>query len=184
MERRELITWLNQHPEDVHGQPEAAVRKCEEEVAEHTEEEAWLHARDIAEERNLYWQTAWGAHASEKFVAREVCQELAAELKRKEPVPEDGHEGTYVDEDVLTALEPEARSIVLEYVHDLARGEEHRAWLEVLRFTRERGRSLARDDSYSSDLTFDGTHSYAETAARVMDVLAHDFERRAHTKPR
>ena len=113
-----------------------------------------------------------------------MCQELAAELKRNEPVPEEGHGGDYVDEDVLMALEPEARAIVLEYVHDLARGEEHRAWLDVLRFTRERGRALARDDSFSSDLTFEGTHSYAETAARVMDVLAHDFEHQAHSRSR
>lgn len=184
MERRQLIDWLIRHPEAVHGQPEAVVRRCELEVKEHTEEEAWLHARDIAEERNLYWQNAWGAHASERFVAREVCRELAAKLKRSEPVPEDGQESHYVDEDVLAALEPGAQSVILDYVHDLARGEEHRAWLEVLRFTRERGRALARDEGYSSNSRFDATHSYAETAARVMDVLAHDFEQRAHTRSR
>ena len=54
--------------------------------------------------------------------------------------------------------------------------------MEVLRFTRERGRTLARDEGLSSDLSFDGTHSYSETAARVMDILAGDFQRHSQAR--
>ena len=92
----------------------------------------------------------------------------------------EGHEGDYVDDDVLSVLDPEARTIMLDYAHGLARGEEHDAWIEVMRFTRERGRTLAREEGFSTDVSFSGSHSYSETAARVMDILASDFQRRAH----
>ena len=113
-------------------------------------------------------------------MAREVCKELASELKHLEPTPAEGDEGAYVDEDVLGILEPEARAVILDYVHDLARGEEHQAWMEVLRFTRERSRTMARDEGLSSDLGYERTHSYAEIAARVTEILTHDYQRRSH----
>ena len=181
MERSEVLDWLTRHTEQVHDTPERVLSRCEIEVKEHAQEDAWLHARDIAEEHNHYWRDASGAHASEAFVAQEVCRELADEFKRSEPVPVEGHEGAYVGEGVLSVLDPEARTVLLGYVHDLARGEEHQAWLEVVHFTRERGRTLARDEGLSSDVSFEGTHSYSETAARVMDILADDFQRHAQT---
>jgi len=79
-------------------------------------------------------------------------------------------------------LDPEARSIIFEYVHDLALGEEHQAWKEIMRFTRKRGRALAREEHLSSELSFDGIHAYSETAVRVMGVLARDFQHHARTQ--
>jgi hypothetical protein len=184
MERNEVLDWLVHHTQHVHDIPERVLSRCEVEVKEHAHEDAWLHARDIAEEHNQYWRDSWGAHASEEFVAREVCKDLADEFKRSEPTPLEGHEGAYVDDDVLSVLDPKARTVMLDYVHDLARGEEHNAWIEVMRFTRERGRTLAREEGLSTDVSFSGSHSYSETAARVMDILANDFQRRAHPKQR
>jgi hypothetical protein len=84
-----------------------------------------------------------------------------------------------VDDDVLSVLDPEARTIIFEYVHDLALGEERRVWKEIVRFTRKRGRTLVREEHLSSDLSFDGTNVYSETAVRVMGILARDFQRHA-----
>jgi hypothetical protein len=179
MERSEVLDWLIRHTEHIHDIPERVLSRCEAEVRQHAQEDAWLHARDIAEEHHQDWRRFWGAYASEAYVARDVCSGLADELKRNEPIPADGHESDFVDEDVLGVLDPEARSVILDYVHDLARGEEHRAWQEIVRFTRKRGRTLARDEHLSSDRSFDEVHAYSETAARVMGILARDFQRRA-----
>jgi hypothetical protein len=179
MERSEVLDWLIQHTDHIHDIPERLLSRCETEVKQHAQEDAWLHARDIAEEHNQHWHHFWGAYASETYVAREVCRDLAYEFKRNEPAPAEGHESDFVDEDVLGVLDPEARTIVLEYVHDLARGEEHRAWKEIMRFTRKRGRTLAREEHLSSDLGFDGIHTYSETAGRVMGILARDFKHHA-----
>ncbi len=182
MERTEVLDWLVRHKEHVQDIPERVLSRCELEVRKHAQEDAWLHARDIAEAHNRSWPHFWGAYASETYVARDVCRALADELERNEPVPLEGCERNFVDEDVLAVLDSEARSIVLEYVHDLARGEEHAAWKEIMRFTRKRGRSLARDEHLSSDLHLDGIHAYSETALRVIDILARDFRDHARVQ--
>ncbi len=182
MKRSEVLDWLIQHTEHIHDIPEQVLSRCDTEVRKHAQEDAWLHARDIAEEHNQHWRHSWGAHASETFVAREICRGLADEFRRNEPIPAEGHESAFVDEDVLGVLDPEARTIILEYVHDLARGEEHRAWKEIMRFTRKRGRTLSREEHLSSDRSFEGTHAYSETAARIMGILARDFQHHARAQ--
>ncbi len=182
MDRTQVLDWFTNHPAAVHDAPEAVLKRCEHEVRQHAVENAWRHAHDIAMHRSDYWHDHWGAHASESFVAREVCRVLATDLVAREPVPQDGHDDEFVDGDVLCVLEADAREILLQYVHDLALGEEHRAWEDVLRFTRERGRALAGDEKFSSALTFERTHCYGETAARVMEILARDFAHHARTR--
>ena len=179
MERSEVLDWLIQHTEHIHDIPERLLSRCETEVKQHAQEDAWLHARDIAEEHNQHWPHHWGAYASEAYVAREACRGLAEEFKHNEPAPVEGHESDFVDDDVLSVLDPEARTIIFEYVHDLALGEERRVWKEIVRFTRKRGRTLAREENLSSELSFDGTNVYSETAVRVMGFLASDFQRHA-----
>jgi hypothetical protein len=179
MERNEVLDWLTRHTEHIHDTPEQLLSRCETEVRQHAQEDAWLHARDIAEQHSHYWRHFWGAHASEAYVAREACRGLAEEFKHNEPTPVEGHESDFVDDDVLSVLDPEARSIIFEYVHDLALGEEQRAWKEIVRFTRKRGRMLVREEHLSSDLSFDGTNVYSETAVRIMGILARDFQRHA-----
>jgi hypothetical protein len=182
MERSEVLDWLVRHTEYVHDVPEQVLSRCEAEVRKHAQEDAWLHARDIAEEHNQDWRHGWGAYASEAYVAREVCRDLADEFKHHEPIPAEGQESHFVDEDVLGVLDPEARSVILDYVHDLAQGEEHQAWKEVVRFTRKRGRTLAREEHLSFGVKFDETHEYSEIAVRVMELLAHDFKHRARAQ--
>jgi hypothetical protein len=181
MERSEVLDWLTQHTEHIHDVPEQLLSRCEKEVRQHAREDAWLHARDIAERHSHDWHHFWGAHASEAYIAREACRNLAEEFRRNQPAPVEGHESDFVDEDVLSVLDPEARSIIFEYVHDLALGEERQAWKEIVRFTRRRGRTLAREAHLSSDLGFDETNVYSETAIRVMEILAQEFQRRACT---
>ncbi len=179
MERSEVLDWLIRHTEQIHDIPERLLSRCDTEVRQHAQEDAWLHARDIAEEHNQYWRHFWGAHASDAYIAREACRGLADEFKRNEPAPVEGHEIDFVDDDVLSVLDPEARTIILDYVHDLALGEEHRAWEQIMRFTRKRGRTLAREEHLSSNLSFERTQVYSETAVRIMGILARDFQRHA-----
>jgi hypothetical protein len=182
MERTQILNWLREHPEKIHDSAELLLARCEAEVHGHAREDAWLRAKQIAEERERHWHAAWGARASQVFVAREVCRRLAADLKRREPVPEAGHEPAFVDSDVLEMLEPDARAMLLSYVLELARAEVHRIWVEVMRFTKQRGLSLARTERFSSELDFDRTAPYAETAERVMHILAEEYERHAHPR--
>ena len=108
--------------------------------------------------------------------------DLAAELRRAEPTPPEGQETHFVDEDVLGALEPEARALLLRYVHDLARVEEHRAWRQVVQFTRAFGSALVRGGGYSSANDFEHAPLYAATAERVMHRLVEEYERHAHPR--
>lgn len=185
MERNEVLDWLHDHPQEVKDAPEDVVKRCEDAVHEHVSEEAWLHACELARERERYWlDDGGGAHASEAFVAREVCRELATELRGMEPVPRSGQAGAYVDAGALAPLGKAGRTLMLRYVFDLARREEHETWLHVMDFTREKGVALARQRTFSKQLDFDRTHGYAVTAARVMHILADDFEERAHLHTR
>jgi hypothetical protein len=177
MERNEVLDWLHDHPQEVANAPEDVIKRCEDAVHEHVSEETWLLACEVARERERYWRDdGGGAHASEAFVAREVCRKLATELRGMEPVPQSGQAGAYVDADALAPLGKAGRTLMLRYVFDLARREEHDTWLHVLDFTRAKGLALARQRRFSKQLDFDRTHGYAETAARVMHILAEDFE--------
>jgi hypothetical protein len=180
MERNEVLEWLHDHPQEVKESPEDVVTRCEEAVHEHVLAETWHHACELARQRERYWlEDGGGAHASEAFVAREICGKLATELRRLEPVPEARDVGSYVDARALAQLGAGGRSLMLRYVLDLARREEHQTWCQVMDFTREKGQELARRRTFSKELDFDRTHGYAETAARVMHILAEDFARHA-----
>jgi hypothetical protein len=182
MERRHVLDWLRHHPDGVHGAPEEVLTRCDEEVHEHASEDAWLAAKAIAADRERYWHDAWGAPASEAFVAREVCRELAGALRRSEPTPAEGQAAHFVDDDVLGALEPEARALLLRYVHDLARVEEHHAWRQVVQFTRAFGTALVRGGGFSQATDFEHARLYAATAERVMHRLVEEYERHAHPR--
>jgi len=185
MERIEVLEWLTSHPQEVHDSAEDILSRCEKSVHDHVTEETWQRARDVARQRERYWRDdGGGAHASEAFVAREVCSELASELRRLEQIPEVRDVGAYVEPSSLTPLGAAGRSLLLRYVIELARREEHETWLEVMDFTRRRGLDLAHQRTFSTRLDFERTHGYAETAARVMHILADDYERHAHPNAR
>ncbi len=184
MDRQDVMSWLRMHPDAVHADPEELVERCERAVRRHAAEEAWLHAKAIALARVEQWEHAFGNPSSEGFVAREACHELAGELREHEPKVEEGSEDDFADPAALEALEPEGRDCLRRWIRDLAREEEHRVWLEVVRFTHRRGGALVREGRVGRDLTWDPDHSYARAASKVMRILAEDYEAHAHARPR
>jgi hypothetical protein len=79
----------------------------------------------------------------------------------------------------LDAFAQEARELLRSWVGEVAGEEEHRVWNEVVRFTHARARSLIREGTVSTASGWELTHSYAETAARLAAILAHDYEEHA-----
>ena len=179
MERGEVLRWLQEHPRTVHGVPSEIVERCEAEVRRHAAENAWAAARAYVEGRMHQWEHEWGCHATESAVARTVCPMLANELKRREPEVTAGSERSFVDDDVLDALEPEARQKLFEWVRELAQDVEHRIWREVVRFTRNEASSLVKEGRVSSDDSYEATANFAHKAAHVAQLVLEDYERQA-----
>jgi len=179
MTRDEILAWLRSHHDSVRGDPEQLLERAEDEARSHAAEQAWLHAKEIAEREVVSWKSrSLGSHAAEDTVAREFCHDLARELRHLEPHPEGG-EAALVDPGTLDAFAQEARELLRSWVGEVAGKEEHRVWNEVVRFTHARAKSLIREGTVSTASGWELTHSYAETAARLAAILAHDYEERA-----
>jgi hypothetical protein len=179
MQRSEIVDWLRAHRESVHGDPDAALDQAERDARRHAAEQAWRHAKQIAERAMQDWKhRSGGMHAREDWVAREFCHELARELRHLEPRPA-GDETALVDRATLDAFESDARDHLRDWIREVAGEEEHRVWTEVVRFTDRRARSLIHDGVVSKEDRWELTHSYAETAARLAGILAQDYEERA-----
>jgi len=177
MDRDEVVRWLEAHAGQVHGAvPAALVARCESEVRRHAAEHAWRAAEAYVEGRMHEWEHEWGQHATESAVAREVCPMLAQELKRREPHVQPGEAGALAGEEILRALEPEARAKVVEWVCELAQRIEHEIWREIVRFTKRDGRRMAKDGRASSDESWEATENYARQAAHVAQLLIADYE--------
>ena len=117
-----------------------------------------------------------GIPASEAFVAKEICHELARELKRREPHVTAEEEAELVAKDVIEALEPAARQTLRSWIHDLAEREEHEAWLEIVRFTDHCGKNLIKRAHLSDKAEWDFDHSYTHNAAKVARMLIQEYE--------
>lgn len=179
MERHEILDWLRRHRESVHGEPERLLERAERAARRQAAEDAWRHAKAIAEREMARWsQRSRGIHSREDWAAREFCHELARELKHLEPAPE-SDEAHWLDRETLDAFEADARAQLREWVRTVAGEEEHKVWREVVRFTDGRARSLAQEGVLSSEERWEYTHSYAETAMRLAAILAEDYEQRA-----
>ena len=179
MERDDVERWLERHREAVHADPHTLLDRCEREVRERTERDAWSHAAEIAEERLHAFEDTFALPASDAFVAREVCHELARELRRREPAVDESSLTDLVSRSVLQALDEPARVQMRTWLLELAQKEEHRAWLEIVRFTHQLARSLSRGGGASRELAWDFDHSYARTAARVASILVEEYEAHA-----
>ena len=128
MPRKDVLDWLNQHPDAADTDPEEALEEVELEVKQHAKELAWLAAKRIAEDKRRYWaQRTHAMHCPEHWAVKEFCYELAREMKHQEPKPAAGSEPEFVSELRLHPFQPEARQRLLAWVHDLAANEEHRA---------------------------------------------------------
>jgi hypothetical protein len=179
MDRTTVIGWLREHPELVHGDASEIVSRCEGAVRRHAREDAWVFAKRYAARRQHAWRASHGAHASEAFVAREVCQQIAAELRAREPTPQSGDEDHLAGGPTKAALEREGWEFMIPWIMEVARDEEHAAWLEIVRHTRRHARELIRKHHLSSDTDFDHTRCYADVATRIAGLLADDYSQHA-----
>jgi hypothetical protein len=180
MDREAVLQWLKEHPASVHEDPARLVERFEAEVRRHAEEDAWLAAKAYVEDRMHDWEQRWGYHSSEAYAAKQICPELAEELRRMEPHFQEGDEAHLVGAERLEQLEPEARRVVEDWVRDVANEVEHKIWQEVVRYTKERGRGLVREGRVSEESRFDETRAFAQQAARVARILVDELEVRAH----
>jgi hypothetical protein len=181
MDRTTVLDWLRGHPYTVHGDLEMLVSSCEHAVRRHARDDAWIAAKRYVAERKHAWEESHGAHASEAFVAQEVCKQLADELARHEPGPRPGDEEHLAGGDMKAALEREAWEFMIPWIMGLARDEEHRTWGEIVGHTKRRARELIHGHHLSSDTRFDHTKCYGDVAARIAGILAEDYA--AHLVP-
>ena len=181
MDRDAVLVWLKDHPAAVHGDPAELVERFEREVRRHAEADAWHAAKAHVENRMHEWEQRWGYHSSEAYAAKEVCPELASELQRMEPHFDKGDEPHLVGENLLGTLEPEARTLVEDWIRDVANEVEHKIWREVVQYTRDRGRGLVREGRVSTEVAWDRTVAFHQQAARVAKILMEELE--AHAPP-
>jgi hypothetical protein len=134
------------------------------------------------EQRRHAGESELGAHASEAYVAREVCHQIADELLRHEPHLEAGAEERLAGGPVKAAVAGEAWERLVPWILELAREEEHRTWLEITRHTNRLARELVRKHHLSDDTQFDHTRCYGEIAQRIEHLLERDFARHAFAR--
>jgi hypothetical protein len=182
MDRQDVLRWLEEHPESVRGDPAEIVGRCERAVRRHAREDAWLAARDYVEDRAHEWEEQWSPPASEDFVAREVCPQLAYELRRHEPHVEEADGEHLAGGPVVSSLSPAAWRVVREWVLALAEREEHAAWEGIVRFTGKRAADLIRERHLTRETDWDRDHRYKVIAAHVAEMLAHDYSMQAHPR--
>ena len=181
MERRELENWISHHPDAIHSESKMLLDRGEHDAHDHAHRDAWAHAIEIAEKSLRGFQGSAGYPASDAFVAREICHELARELKRHEPTPENptSRETEWVSRAILDSIEPEAQSLFVDWVHEMAAKEEHSTWLEIVQFTDHKAQDLIREAHMSNQADWDLDHRYSLVASRVLRMLITEFERRA-----
>jgi hypothetical protein len=181
MDREAVLAWLKEHPAAVHGDPSELMDRFEREVRRHAEQHAWHAAKAHVDDRMHEWEQQWGYHSSEAYAAKQVCPELARELKRMEPHFEKGDEPHLVGQELFGTLEPDARILVGDWIRDVANDVEHRIWQEVVQYTQDRGRGMVREGKVSKDTNWNNTSAFQQQAARVAKILVDELE--AHTPP-
>jgi hypothetical protein len=174
MERLEVEDWIAHHPQSVHADPNALLDRGEHVVRGRAHLDAWVHAIEIAQKSLRGFRGAHGYPASDSFVAREVCHEIARELKHHEPPPVDPSQS--ISRSLLDALDPDAQRMFLGWLNDLAEREEHSTWRKIVRFTNHRANALILKAHLSDRYDWDLDHRYSLVAARVLKMLIADFE--------
>jgi hypothetical protein len=183
MNRDEILHWLEDHRAGIEGDPAELVVRCERAVRRHATEEAWLAAKAWAERRRReYAAETWGNHASDAFVAGEVCHQLAWELAHHEPEVEPGCEERLAGGPLRRAVGEEGWRALEPWIRELAAEQEHAVWSEIVRFTHLRARSLAKDRHLSHECDLEHSRHYPEVAAEIAALLAHDYSIHAHPR--
>ena len=182
MERVDIENWFRVHPPASRVEVKELLDRCESAVRRHAQEDAWLAARNYALQRAREWEGEFGLPASEQFVTREVCHELSRELAHHEPVVEPGAEDRLVGGTVRQALAPDEWEMIRAWVREQASAEEHRTWMEIVRFTQRRAGEIIQREHYTPDPIWDTAHFYPTIAAHVAQILSHDYSLRAHPR--
>jgi hypothetical protein len=182
MDRSAMLQWIDAHHGAVHGDPADITIRCESEVRRQAEEDAWLAAKKYVDQRAKDWLGEWGLPASEDYVAKEICHQLAYELRRHEPSVDDEADEHFAGGELVAAFEPEARETLHRWIHDLAAECEHEAWLEVIRFTDRHARALIRKGHLTRANEWDMEDNFSQKAARIARLLSEDYEAQAHPR--
>jgi hypothetical protein len=182
MERADVERWFRQHPPESRVNVSELLDRCESAVRRHAREDAWLAAKDYALARAHDWEGEWGMPASEQRAAEEACRELSWELAHHEPQVLPGSEEHLVGGSVRMALSPEAWEMLRRWVLEQAAAEEHRTWLEIVKFTDHRARDIVRREHFTLDSGWDDAHQFPTIAAHVAQILAHEYSLRAHPR--
>jgi hypothetical protein len=181
--RDEIRRFFEEHRAAIHGDPTELLERCERTVRRHAREAAWLAAKGWAERRRREFAAeAWGNHASEAFVASEVCHQLAWELAHNEPRVVPGSEERLAGGPLRRALEDEAWGAAAPWIRELATAVEHATWREIVRFTHQRARSLVRERHLSHECDLDHARHYPEIAAEIAGWLARDYSEHAFAR--
>jgi hypothetical protein len=175
MEREEISHWFEEHPAHLHGDMREILSRCEQAVRRHAREGAWIAAKRYVETRRHEQRDELGMHASEAYVAREVCHRLAEELLRHEPVYEPGDETTLAGGPVKAGFDSEGWAVLVPWILEMAREEEHRTWLEITQYTDKLAKQLVRQHHLSEDTRFDHTKCYGVVAQEIERLLERDF---------
>ncbi len=181
MNRQSVLEWFERNPGAIHGDLESTLERCERAVRRHAREDAWLAAKAYVAKRRHDWEDSVGAHASEAYVARVVCHQLADELERHEPSPQDGDEDHLVGGPMKAAFDEEGWSVITRWIMTLARQREHESWQEIVSYTDHLARDLIRKHHLSDDSRFHYTQCYGEVASRIAALLERDYT--AHAFP-
>jgi len=180
MQRLELEKWLTHHPDLVHTDARALLDECEKETRDHAYRDAWTRAERIAEKSLHRFESGFIGHpASDTFVTREVCHEIARELKKNEPVLDDHETELWISELILESLDPEAKEKFFGWLKNLAGREEHTAWLSIVRYTHRSARKLIREEHMTDQCDWDLDHTYPIVAASVVKMLIAEFQTHA-----
>ena len=180
MRTREVQRWMSEHPRSIHGACETIISRCTLDVGRRAARDAWMQAREILDHEHRRWENSHGNHASPGFVTREVCADIASKLRHLEPVVPQGNEAQILDEETRDSLESDAFEKIRPWLHDLAVRAEHDEWMQIIEFTKKRGRSIAREEKLGSDAHWQNTREYAEVAAFVTGVLLRDYMEHTH----
>lgn len=181
MERIDLEDWIANHPDSIHTDPTTLLNQGEHDAMDHAHRDAWIHAKEIAQQSLRGFGRSSGCPASDTFVTREICHEIARELKRHEPAPEDPSQekGEWISRSLLDALDSDAQRMFVAWLKEIAEKEAHSTWLEIVHYTDHRARALIRDRHMTDQCDWDLDHRYSLIAARVVRMLIADFEEHA-----
>ena len=175
MNRVELESWFNRHPGSTYAPTNDLMDRCEVEVHNHAEVVAWKHALKVATASLRRLDGHFGLPASETFVAREICHEVARELKRHEPQLDRIDETEWLSRSILDSIDPQARMVLRDWLRELAEKEEHRIWQQIVSFTHHVACALIAKAHMTGDLEWDFDRSYPRLATRVTQMLLREF---------